>query len=157
MRTIFWDYEKAEVKMIDQRLLPETFSVVSYSKYLDVARAITDMVIRGAPAIGAAAAFGLALAARESAASNRADFLDDMRTAGTHLKSARPTAVNLAWAVDLLLGKLFTSQSAFETLRDFILVQAQNLADEDVVINKRMATLGADLIADGDTIIHHCN
>ena len=157
MRTIFWDYEKAEVKMIDQRLLPETFSVVSYSKYLDVARAITDMVIRGAPAIGAAAAFALALAARQSAASNRTDFLDDMRTAGTHLKSARPTAVNLAWAVDLILGKLFSSQASFETLRDFMLVQAQNLADEDVAINKRMATLGAELIADGDTIIHHCN
>ena len=75
MRTVFWDLEKNEVNMIDQRLLPETLMVVSYLDYKSVAKAISDMVIRGAPAIGAAAAFGLALAARESRANSLNDLL----------------------------------------------------------------------------------
>jgi methylthioribose-1-phosphate isomerase len=167
MRTIFWNYDKNEVQMIDLRLLPETFAVVSYTSYQDVARAITEMVIRGAPAIGAAAAFGLALAARESKATTTRDLLADLGAAGVSLKAARPTAVNLAWAVDRLLriAALTPGPSpdngrgeiTADELRDFVLSEAQRLADEDVEINKRMAAHGAELIADGDTIVHHCN
>ena len=73
MRTVFW--ENDQVHMIDQRRLPATLEVVAYSRHAEVAQAITDMVVRGAPAIGAAAAFGLALAARESAAQTRGDLL----------------------------------------------------------------------------------
>src|SRR6188474_3073841 len=98
MRTVFW--EDNQLKMIDQRILPGRFEVISYRDHKSVAQAITDMVVRGAPAIGAAAAFGLALAAYESTASNCDDLIADLRAAATTLKAARPTAVNLEWAVD---------------------------------------------------------
>ncbi len=144
--------------MIDQRLLPETFTVVSYRAHAEVAQAITDMVVRGAPAIGAAAAFGLALAGFESRAQTVGELLSDLQAAAITLKAARPTAVNLAWAVDRLLRSAaqFSGSSADE-LRALVLSEAQTLADEDVEINKRMAAHGAELIADGDTIVHHCN
>ena len=157
MRTIFWDYEKNEVNMIDQRLLPETFALVSNNSYLDVSHSISDMVIRGAPAIGVAAAFGLALAAKDSKARTRENLVQDLHAAGSVLKASRPTAVNLAWAVDRLLKTLSEFTGSIDDLRKYVLEQAQNLADDYVVINKRMAAFGADLIADGDTIIHHCN
>lgn len=156
MRTVFW--EDDQLKMIDQRLLPETFTVVSYRAHAEVARAITDMVVRGAPAIGAAAAFGLALAGYESRAQTPRDLLADLQAAAITLKAARPTAVNLAWAVERILKSvtLFPGASADE-MRAFVLSEAQRLADEDVGVNQRMAAHGAELIADGDTIIHHCN
>jgi methylthioribose-1-phosphate isomerase len=152
MRTIFW--EDHSVKMIDQRFLPARFEVVSYHKHKEVAKAITDMVVRGAPAIGAAAAFGLALAGFESTSDN---LLDDLETAAQVLKSARPTAVNLAWAVDRVMRVAYSAKGSKENLCKAILDEAQKLADEDVEINKRMAEHGAALIEDGDTIIHHCN
>lgn len=156
MRTVFW--ENSELKMIDQRILPAHFEVLSYRDHQSVALAITDMVVRGAPAIGAAAAFGLALAGFESAASSTRDLLADLRASANTLKAARPTAVNLAWAVDRILNKISNLQSpTADSIRQFVLEEAQRIADEDVEINKRMAEHGASLIQDGDTIIHHCN
>jgi methylthioribose-1-phosphate isomerase len=152
MRTVFW--EDHSVKMIDQRLLPARFEIVSYHKYQEVTQAIKDMVVRGAPAIGAAAAFGLALAGFESLSDN---LLDDLQTAAVDLKSARPTAVNLAWAVDRVMHVAYFLNGSAEDVRNAVLHEAQKLADEDVEINKRMAEHGAALINDGDTIIHHCN
>lgn len=156
MRTVFW--ENGQLWMIDQRLLPETFTVVSYRTHAEVAQAITEMVVRGAPAIGAAAAFGLALAGFESRAQTASDLLSDLQAAAVTLKAARPTAVNLAWAVERILQSAtrFSASSADE-LRAWVLSEAQKLADEDVEVNKRMAAHGAELIADGDTIVHHCN
>ena len=157
MRTVFW--ENNELKMIDQRILPARFEVVSYRGHKEVAHAITDMVVRGAPAIGAAAAFGLALAGYESASSSTDGLLADLQTAAAVLKSSRPTAVNLAWAVDRIMtvaGKMKEERNV-DQLRLLILDEAQKLADEDVQINKRMAEHGAALINDGDTNIHHCN
>lgn len=157
MRTIFWDYTADTVMMIDQRLLPETFVLVPNRGHQEIAKAITDMVIRGAPAIGAAAAFGLALAARESKARTLKDLLIDLEAAGALLKAARPTAVNLGWAVDRIIKSASGFSGFTDDLRHFILIKAQQLADDDVAINKRMAIHGAALIADGDTIVHHCN
>jgi methylthioribose-1-phosphate isomerase len=156
MRTVFW--EDNQLKMIDQRILPGRFEVVSYSDHQAVANAITDMVVRGAPAIGAAAAFGLALVGYESDSSSTLDLLADYQAAAATLKAARPTAVNLAWAIDRIMNseKMKDERSADE-LRQFVLNEAQRIADEDVEINKRMAEYGAALINDGDTIIHHCN
>ena len=131
--------------------------MVSSSSHTDVARAISDMVIRGAPAIGVAAAFGLALAARESKARTTNDLLGDLKAAGRVLKVSRPTAVNLAWAVDQLILTVSGFAGSADDLRQYVLNEAQKLADEDVAINKRMAAYGAELIADGDTIVHHCN
>src|SRR5215218_7914326 len=110
MRTVFW--ENNQLRMIDQRNLPGRFEVVSYSDHRSVAKAITDMVVRGAPAIGAAAAFGLALAGFESAASSSRDLLADYQAAAATLKASRPTAVNLAWAIDRILTKVSSLREA---------------------------------------------
>jgi len=155
MRTVFW--EDSQLKMIDQRILPARFEVLSYRDHRSVASAIKDMVVRGAPAIGAAAAFGLVLAGYESSATSNADLLTDLRAAAAVLKSARPTAVNLAWAVDRLMRVAESIGNSVGDLRSALLKEAQRLADEDVEINKRMAEHGAALIDDGDTVIHHCN
>ena len=155
MRTVYW--EDNSVKMIDQRLLPNALEIVTYRSYLEVAKAIKDMVVRGAPAIGAAAAFGLALAALESNSPSVSSLLADLQNAAVSLRSARPTAVNLAWALDRILKKVSDFKGNTEELRQVVLEEAQRIADEDVEINKRMARHGAALIDDGDTIIHHCN
>ena len=155
MRTVYW--ENNELKMIDQRILPARFEVLSYSAHKTVAHAITDMVVRGAPAIGAAAAFGLALAGFESASTSPAALIADLRSAAATLKASRPTAVNLAWAVDRLMRAAEATTGSADDIRAALLGEAQKLADEDVEINKRMAEHGAALINDGDTIIHHCN
>ena len=143
--------------MIDQRILPARFEIVSYTDHRSVARAIKDMVVRGAPAIGAAAAFGLALAGFESPSTSIRDLLADLQTAGATLKAARPTAVNLAWALERVLRTAYSATGNVDEVREAVLEEAQHIADEDVEINKRMAEHGAALINDGDTIIHHCN
>jgi methylthioribose-1-phosphate isomerase len=157
MRTVFW--EDDQLKMIDQRILPRRFEVLSYRDHKSVAQAITDMVVRGAPAIGAAAAFGLALAGFESASSSTSSLLADLRAASAALKSARPTAVNLAWAVERVMSVVTDvgGERSADEVRRLVLEEAQRIADEDVEINKRMAAHGAALINDGDTVIHHCN
>ncbi len=156
VRTVEW--QAGGVRLIDQRRLPGRLETPIFHHYTDVARAITDMVVRGAPAIGAAAAFGLALAAFESPAPDRAGVLQDLEAAALVLKAARPTAVNLAWAVDRLLavaGRLEAATAA--DFRQRLLAEAQKLADEDVAINQQMGAHGAALIEDGDTVLHHCN
>jgi len=157
MRTIFW--EDHTVRMIDQRRLPNALELLTCHAHAEVARAITDMAIRGAPAIGAAAGFGMALAAQESSARTPAGLIADLQAASALLHSARPTAVNLAWALERVMHRV-NSYSGFvdvDELRRVVLQEAQKIADEDVEINLRMARHGAVLIADGDTVIHHCN
>ncbi|MEP0805916.1 MAG: S-methyl-5-thioribose-1-phosphate isomerase [Chloroflexota bacterium] len=157
MRTVFW--EDNQLKMIDQRILPGRFEILSFRDHKSVAQAIKEMAVRGAPAIGAAAAFGLALAGFESASSSTSDLLADLRAASATLKSARPTAVNLAWAVDRVMDVVTGAggERSADEVRQMVLEEAQKIADEDVEINKRMAEHGAKLINDGDTVIHHCN
>jgi methylthioribose-1-phosphate isomerase len=154
MRSVEWYNDK--VRMIDQRLLPAEFRLVEYEDYREVARAINTMVIRGAPAIGAAAAFGMALAARETRAQDRDEVLADLRAAAAVLEAARPTAVNLSWAVARLLRRAEVEPDAV-AIPDALLAEAQALADEDVEINKRLGEHGAALVRDGDRILHHCN
>ena len=155
-RTIEW--HAGTVKMIDQRVLPLTYQIQTYTDYQGVAEAIHTMVIRGAPAIGAAAGFGLALAALKSTATTRSDMLRDLDVAAEVLRKSRPTAVNLFWAIDRMLK--LAQNEAFSTaddVREALIQEAQKIADEDVEINKRMAEHGAALIKDGDTILTHCN
>jgi methylthioribose-1-phosphate isomerase len=159
MRTVFWDFDKNELCLIDQRCLPASLEVVSLHTCLEVAEAIKNMTVRGAPAIGVTAAFGLALAARESAARDTPGLFSDLQAAADILRSTRPTAVNLAWALQRqlrVIGKELDDKD-LQGLRALALEEAQRIADEDVQINKRMGDLGAALIDNGDTIIHHCN
>ncbi len=156
MRTVEW--HDGIVRMIDQKALPWKMELVDLPDYQAVAAAITDMTVRGAPAIGASAAFGMALAAKQSKANSIEALLADLGEAATHLKAARPTAVNLAWGVDRLMtmARKGNYQQA-DDLREAMLNEAQRVADEDVAINKKMGANGAALIKDGDTILHHCN
>jgi methylthioribose-1-phosphate isomerase len=158
MRTVYWDYETGTVKMIDQRQLPWEFVVAEFDDYKEVGRAIKEMYVRGAPAIGAAAAFAMALAAQQSEASDRLALIRDLEAAGAALNKARPTAVNLSWAVRRQL-RVATNESltSVDEVQQAMLEAAQKLADEDVAINRRMGFNGAELIEDGDTILHHCN
>jgi len=157
MRTVQWNYQTHQLEMIDQRILPGAFDVISYNDFRILARAITDMVVRGAPAIGAAAGFGLALAAYQSSASNPNALRADLKDASEVLHAARPTAVNLAWALKRLLNIAARTPGGADDIREAVLREAQCIADEDVELNQRMARHGAELIQDGDTVIHHCN
>ena len=157
MRTIEWD-PNGTVKMIDQRKLPLEFVVVEFDDYHDVAKSIKEMYIRGAPAIGAAAAFGLALAARQSQATNRDSLLDDLETAAGVIQSTRPTAVNLFWATERILHTARTStEPTVQGIVQELISEAQKLADEDVEINRRMGAHGASVVEDGFNILTHCN
>lgn len=155
-RTIEW--HDGTVLMIDQRRLPLHYEIKSYTDYQGVADAIRTMVIRGAPAIGAAAGFGMALAGLQSAAKTRSDLLRDLEIAAEVLRQSRPTAVNLFWAIDRML-RTATDESldSADDVRAALVREAQKIADEDVEINRRMAEHGAALIKDGDTILTHCN
>ncbi|MCX6050559.1 MAG: S-methyl-5-thioribose-1-phosphate isomerase [Chloroflexi bacterium] len=156
MRTVFW--ENNRVKMIDQRLLPGEFVIAEFATVAEVARSIQEMYVRGAPAIGATGAYGMALAAQNSAANDRDNLLDDLRTAKTILDNARPTAVNLSWATTRMLD--LAEQTVLpnvDDLRSTLLHEAEALADEDVEINRRMGFNGAAVIPTDANILHHCN
>ncbi len=156
MRTIWW--ENSQVRMIDQRILPLKFEIVSYSDHRAVAKSITDMVIRGAPAIGAAGAYGMALAAQQSPAIDRDSLLADLEAAKKVLDAARPTAVNLTWATQRLIDLAYhLVLPNTDDIRSALLAEAERLADDDVAINRRMGANGATVIPHGANILHHCN
>ena len=144
--------------MIDQRRLPTAVEFLSLETYESVAKAIREMSIRGAPAIGAAAGFGLALAAIRSSTSNAQDLWQELTTAAEVLQGTRPTAVNLLWAIERMLKVAETAMaSGVGSMRQALVDEAQNIADEDVEINRKIGVYGSSFIEDGDTVIHHCN
>ena len=157
MRTVYW--QDGQVKMIDQRLLPGEEVIAAFDTVADVARSISEMYVRGAPAIGATAAYGMALAARISPAADRKSLLNDLRRAKQTLDAARPTAVNLSWATRRMLTVAEQSDSGrdADALRRALLAEAEALADEDVEINRRMGFNGAAVVPDGANLLHHCN
>ena len=157
MRTVEWDYKEGCLKLIDQRILPAEFQVNSYYDYHQLADAIRDMVVRGAPAIGAAAGFGMALAAFQSRAKSYDELIYDIGLAMDILIQSRITAVNLRWAVNRVHQICNRRDLSIDQLKELILVTAQRIADEDVETNLKMSNYGAVLIDDGDVIIHHCN
>ncbi|MBX3066886.1 MAG: S-methyl-5-thioribose-1-phosphate isomerase [Anaerolineae bacterium] len=156
MRTVEWI--NGRVRMIDQRQLPWNFTHLDFEDYREVAQAITDMVVRGAPAIGATGAFGMALAAYQCPTQVLGDALDYLEVAAIILKKSRPTAVNLAWGVDRMMQ--VAREDVYRNTKDMLsamIKEAQTIADQDVVINQLMGKHGAALIRDGDVVIHHCN
>lgn len=154
---IYFDHTEAALVLLDQRALPlrETYL---HCRNLDaVITAIQDLTVRGAPAIGVAAAWGCCLAAREAEAKGREwrIFLED---ALERLAASRPTAVNLQWAVERMreFWRTKGSDSPQALLAEW-LVLAQKIQDDDVAANKALGRFGAALIADGDTVMTHCN
>lgn len=156
MKTIEW--KDGKVFLIDQRKLPLKYKIINCSSYQEVAEAIKKMKIRGAPAIGVAAAFGIALAAYSSKADTYKEFSLDMEKAKKCLALTRPTAVNLFWALERMTNLINIKKDVdlFE-LKDIILQEAKDIAREDIEINKAMGRYGASLIKDGDNILTHCN
>jgi methylthioribose-1-phosphate isomerase len=156
MRTVEW--EDGAVKMIDQRLLPTEFKIARFTDVAGVARAIREMYVRGAPAIGATAGFGMALAARASDAADVGTLRADLERAAEQLRVTRPTAVNLFWAIDRMLRRATDPKlTAVEEIRAALEAEAQAIADEDVAINRQMGAIGQEVIRDGDNILTHCN
>ena len=142
--------------MIDQRLLPHKLRYLKLKTVKQVAKAIKDMAIRGAPAIGVAAAMGLALTAYHTRTKNREKLMEKLRQSYEILRSTRPTAVNLFWALDRVM-KVAESAADAEELRRRVVEEALRIAEEDVEINRRIGENGAKLIEDGDKILTHCN
>src|SRR5215510_11676675 len=152
VRTIEW--KNGRVVMLDQRVLPTREVYRVYSDHREVVRAIKEMVIRGAPAIGVAAAMGMALGARTLRTDRARDFDRLCRS----FAAARPTAVNLFWAIDRM-RRVFTRNQhrPVDTVRTLLEREALAMHDEDVAANRLMGEHGAALVEDGATILTHCN
>ena len=148
--------------MINQPALPAAVEFVECHTVKDVANAIKTMIVRGAPAIGATGAYGMAIAARGSEGDEGGHMLERMKRAKSASDAARPTAVNLSWATRRMLAfaELIVSHQIVQTdaeATELILKEAANLSYEDIQINCRMAQHGALVIPDNANILHHCN
>jgi len=147
-----------KLRLLDQRKLPAKLEYYTASNYKEVTFAISDMVVRGAPAIGATAAYGVYLAALEFANQAKNKFIENLKNANRELLSARPTAVNLSWAIRRMENLLSANkEKAVNQLIDLLYEEAEKIAREDIEINKKMAVNGNELIAPGATILTHCN
>jgi len=150
----------AGVRLIDQRRLPLIETYLELTNPEEVAQAIRDMVVRGAPAIGITAAFGLALAAKQTAATQPDRFADEMKRNFELMETARPTAVNLAWAVRRMRGVMVKTLAATTDLGEVTAAlerEAQAIHDEDLAACRAMGAHGATLVPDDATILTHCN
>lgn len=167
-KTVWWeeDEQGAAVCLVDQSVLPQEIVSLHLRHEQQVADAITSLKVRGAPAIGVTAAFGMALAAwravrdQEEATLTTDEIMAQLRAAGKLLGRTRPTAVNLFWAIERMLRRAeqavqqpLSPQQLAQILRD----EAQAIADEDAAACLSMGTLGASLIDDGDILLTHCN
>ncbi|NDB88590.1 MAG: S-methyl-5-thioribose-1-phosphate isomerase [Thaumarchaeota archaeon] len=154
LKTVEW--KDNSVIMIDQTKLPNELVYVKYTDFMDVASAIKNLVVRGAPAIGVSGAFGLALASLQSKATTREQLLSDLESARKILFETRPTAVNLAWGLDRII-QVAKQGNDVQSIRDSIVKTAQEMAEDDVKINMQMGKNGSVLFDNNDTIMTHCN
>ncbi|MCX8062561.1 MAG: S-methyl-5-thioribose-1-phosphate isomerase [Anaerolineales bacterium] len=155
-RSIEW--KEDALRLIDQRVLPKETIYLEFRDYQAVADAIKSMIVRGAPAIGAAAAYGLALAANASRATDVQQLIKDVQTAAEVLRASRPTAVNLFWAIDRVLSKVASLSNAdVQTVRQAILNEAHHIAEEDIRANQQIGYNAFPLIPNPAKILHHCN
>ncbi len=156
MRTIDWNNESKTVIMVDQTLLPNEYKIIECKTLSTLCEAIRSLRVRGAPALGAAGGFGMALAATLSSVNTMDALIKDLEIAATTIKGTRPTAVNLAWGVDRIMRAVSDAYDV-DGIRDVTIAEAMRIADEDVAINKKLGKYGAKLLDDGDTVMTHCN
>lgn len=156
IETLRWSGDCLE--MIDQRVLPAKFEYLRFSDAQSVADGIRTMVVRGAPAIGVAAAYGVALEAIALSNLSKSDFEKGLLTGIDALAQSRPTAVNLFWALERM-KKFWASMNYLPNpeLANNLLEEAHRILDEDVAINRRMGMFGAELLRDGARVLTHCN
>jgi len=155
LRTVKW--KNGAVWMIDQTKVPERLTYMKCRTPREVAEAIRNMVVRGAPAIGVAAAMGLALAAHRSRAKTKERLLEELESAAEKLVATRPTAVNLMWGLSKILESARGLSGDIKTVKKALIDKAIEMTDDDVQANLRIGEYGASLIADGDTVLTHCN
>ena len=155
IKTIF--FEDNKVKYIDQTLLPDEYKVVSCTDVKKLEIAIKTLAIRGAPAIGVGGAYGIVLAALSYKGNNKDEFFKVIKD-GEKIKDARPTAVNLTWAVERMM-KYFDSikNKSIEEIKKELILEAERIRKEDAVINRKMGQYGNPLISTGDGVLTHCN
>ena len=154
LRTVEW--VNGQVRMIDQTQPPDRFVYVKLTNYSQVSRAIRTMIVRGAPAIGIAAAMGMALAAHANRNRGRESILKELEVAAKSLKASRPTAQNLFWAVDRVLLRA-RKTGVSDDVTDVVVKEARKMAEEDVRASLSIGRYGAELISDGDQVLTHCN
>lgn len=159
LETMRWQAEESFLELLDQTALPHETRYLKCYDYSGVAAAIKRLAVRGAPAIGAAAAYGLVLAAKNiMARSSREDFIAGVEIAARELAATRPTAVNLRWALDRLIKRLYAVEAVDPgALYDILLGEAHAIYREDVADNRKMGCYGQELIPDGARILTHCN
>jgi methylthioribose-1-phosphate isomerase len=156
IETLRWVEDHLE--MIDQRILPADFQYISYNSALSVADGIRSMVVRGAPAIGCAAAYGVALEALNLRDTHIDEFSTGMEHAFKILLESRPTAINLFWAIDRMRSKMNENINlAPKEIANTLLTEAHEILNEDIEINRTMGSLGAALLEDGACVLTHCN
>ena len=148
------------VLMLDQRLLPGETKWLTLKSYTEVAAGIKDMVVRGAPAIGVSAAYGIALAAKTFVGTSAADLEDEVDYASDVLGKTRPTAVNLFWAIDRM-KRTFASAKAdgksVSEIKQILLADAKAIHEEDIESQRLIAKFGGELLNDNDNVLTHCN
>ena len=154
LKTVEW--KDNSVIMIDQTKLPNSLEYVTYTDYNQVADAIRTLVVRGAPAIGVSGAFGLALAALQSNASEKNDLISFMENAKKTLFETRPTAVNLGWGLEKIM-QVAKESSTVDEIKNNVIEHAKKMAEDDIIINMTMGKNGSELFDDNDTIMTHCN
>jgi methylthioribose-1-phosphate isomerase len=155
-KTVEW--KNSGVVMIDQRLLPGRVVYRTYRDYKGVARGIKDMVVRGAPAIGVAAAMGLALGASKIKANNVNTFKREFKKISVHMAKTRPTAVNLFWAIDMMTRVVEANEGLkVPELKKRLVEEAKRIHDEDIEINRRIGRFGGRFLKSGSTVLTHCN
>lgn len=159
IKTVEWT--KEGVRMLDQRLLPNEEKYLTLYSYEEVADAIKRMVVRGAPAIGVAAAMGLALGASQSVSTSLPDLEFDFKYMCDVMGATRPTAVNLFWAIERMRDVIKKAKAEgvrdIEEVRTRLVKEAQAIFQEDIDSNRAIGRYGADLINDGATVLTHCN
>jgi methylthioribose-1-phosphate isomerase len=154
-RTIEW--HDGTVVTIDQTKLPNATVILEMKDCSEMVEAIKSMRIRGAPLLGVAAAFALALTAYNSKAESKTELFRELEKAARTVRSTRPTAVNLFWAVDRILDKVKVFDGSAKQLVAFVVREAQKIADEDADANHLIGKHGAELLCDGDVVLTHCN
>ena len=154
IRPIEW--ANGTLRLLDQTRLPTEEVIVEAHGYLEAVDAIKTMRVRGAPAIGVTAAYAVAMAARELDISDKDTFLQRLEEAGAEIKAARPTAVNLMWAVDRMLA-LARSEPDTARIKDRLVEEAVSMEKEDEAVNRKMGSHGKELMPDGGSVLTHCN
>lgn len=154
--TIEW--QGGVVRMLDQTKLPIEVTYFECKTYQDVARGIKGLIIRGAPAIGVAAAMGVALGAQEIATDSFTDFYSGVEKICAHIGSTRPTAVNLFWALERMKRFILSmKEKPVSVIKKGLIDESNRVLHEDIEANKAMGRHGAGFIKDGNTILTHCN